>query len=129
MDPHRKLTDSEAAEALRALFAAHGTVDAPSGVDARIMARIMATQARPTRVRSLIPKTVLIGTGIVLLTLSLYILIAPEAATDATAPVFNMPSDVLALLGSKWTLMTVMSGGLLLLFNSYLSRRHTAQVA
>jgi len=129
MDAHRKLTDNEADEALRALFAEHGTAHTPEGIDTRIMVRIMATQVARSEVVSLIPRSTWIGIGMGVLALALYILLAPDPATSTTDPLFAIPSGLLDLLGSKWTLMAVVSGGLLLLFNAYLTRMRTTQMA
>lgn len=128
MDPHRKLTDAEADEALRALFADHGTVNATAGLDARIMARITAGHVTPAPVRGLIPRGAWIGIGVGALVLTSVLFLIPDASSASTGPLFAMPSGLLDLLASKWLLMAVASGGLLLLFHSYLTRTRAAQL-
>ena len=122
LDPEQARAD----ERLRELFHAAGPLEAPLGMDARIMQRIAITPAAPVVVAApLLPKwTWLLGAA--LLAAVLYVAFNTTGSSDTW--VQRIPSFHLgAVLTSKWVLSGLVVVGALLALEAWLVTRNRSE--
>jgi len=127
MDADRKLSEREAEQALKDLFRSNGVANAPEGLEARIMQRIMLS-TKPAMIpeQGLIPTWVWVVGGLGSLGLVVYLNTVPTGSTG-TGPVEHVLSllplhSLGAVLTSQWILMGATSLGLLLALDLTLRR-------
>ena len=133
MDADRRLTDTEADKALRDLFRANGHVEAPVGLDARILQRIAVAPKPALKPEAeLLPKWVwwMLSAGLVCLTVFLLANSSGSEPSVLSGYLQSIPSFSFAgVFSSPWLWMGCGSLALLLGLDVALERRRVTGAA
>jgi hypothetical protein len=128
MDAPHQLKEAEADRKLRDLFLKAGPLQAPEGLEARILGQLAANRARPVIVdRPLIGDRTWIALGAVFLVAVVTSMLAPTAAAVRESSYLpHLPtlswSQLSAVLTSPWAFMVLVCSGVFLAFEAYLFR-------
>ena len=121
------MNDDRMDQALRKLFAEQGALQAPPGMESRIMQRIaVLPQHRASIERPLMPA---LGWGVVVLIIAGLVVIGATLPSEGSGASLIPSFDLSGILSSKWVLAAVGCAAVLLGLEQWLGRQRVSRSA